>query len=77
MAQCPRCKTLTAYIDRHLQTCDSEQSSRRTATSVLAGKDLRQARLSHLVAIPGMLLVLDATPVWWIFVLTPFNVMAP
>ena len=62
MAQCPRCKTLTPYIDRHLKTCGSfEERDRdvsRFVAGVPSGKDRRQALLSHLVAVPGMLIFL-------------------
>ena len=62
MAQCPRCKTLTAYIDRHLQTCGSEEERdeavSRAVSGVLSGKELFQACLSHLLAVPGMLIFL-------------------
>ena len=77
MAQCPRCKTLTAYLDSHLQTCDSVYTPGKSSRNVLVGKDLLQARLSHLVAIPGMLIFLVGFTEFAILSLLAFNIVAP
>ena len=77
MAQCPRCKTLTAYLDRHLQTCASGESPGRTASGVLTGKVLFQARLSHLLAIPGMLIFLVGFTEFGILSIIALNIVAP
>ena len=77
MAQCPRCKTLTAYLDRHLQTCGSEDSSGKSSPGVLVGENLLQARLSHLVALPGMLIFLVGFTEFGILSLLAFNIVAP
>ena len=62
MAQCPRCKTLTAYLDRHLRMCGSGEEGHetvsRTVSGVRSGRDLFQACTSHLLALPGMLIFL-------------------
>lgn len=76
MAQCPRCKTLTAYLDRHLKTCDSKYSPGKSSSRVLVGKNLSQARLSHLVAIPGMLIFLVGFTEFGILSLLAFNIVA-
>ena len=58
MAQCARCKIMTPYLDRHLQTCGTEEDADSGVAVVLTGKLLFQACLSHLLAIPGMLIFL-------------------
>ncbi|MCY4528753.1 MAG: DUF4870 domain-containing protein [Chloroflexi bacterium] len=77
MAQCPRCKIQTAYIDRHLQTCDSRYSPGKSSPSVLVGKNLSQARLSHLLAFPGMLIFLVGFTEFGVLSLLAFNIVAP
>ena len=77
MAQCPRCKTLTAYLDRHLQTCEAGKPPSATASGVLTGKDLIQARLSHLLAIPGMLIFLVGFSDFGILSIVALNIVIP
>ena len=77
MAQCPRCKTLTAYLDRHLQTCGKSKASYGADTGVLKGQDLWQGRLSHLLAIPGMLIFLVGFTEFGILSIIALNIAAP
>ncbi len=77
MAQCPRCKVVTAYFDRHIQTCGHEEEPYEAVYVVLTGKDLFQACLSHLLAIPGMLIFLVGFIEFGFLSLVSLHIAAP
>ncbi len=77
MAQCPRCKTMTAYLDRHLKTCGPEEDPDNAVAVVLTGKDLFQACLSHLLALPGMLIFLVGFTEFGVLSLVSLHIAAP
>ncbi len=77
MAQCPRCKIMTAYLDSHLRTCGSEEDTDNAPAVVLTGKPLFQACLSHLLALPGMLIFLVGFTEFGALSLVSLHIAAP
>lgn len=80
MAQCPRCKTVTPYLDRHLRTCASreerDEDVAKAVSGVRPGGELTQASLSHLLAIPGMLIFLVGFTQFGILSIVSLNIVA-
>ena len=46
-------------------------------TEVRPTTERAKVRLCHLSGLPGMVLVLGVTPLWWIFALVPLNIIVP
>ena len=73
MAQCIACKAEIAVYDHSCPKCGADVRG----SEVRPSSERAKVRLCHLSALPGMVLVLGITPVWWIFALVPFNIIVP
>ena len=72
MAQCPECDAQIPVYVRRCPTCGS-----RLRREVRSDNERRQARLCHLLPLPGMLLFLVSWPALGVFALAPLNLIAP
>lgn len=72
MAECPTCVVQLPIYVRRCPTCGS-----RLRREVRSDDERRQARLCHLLPLPGMLLFLLSWPVLGLFSLVPLNLIAP
>ena len=72
MAQCPECDAQIPVYVRRCPTCGA--GLRR---EVRSDAERRQARLCHLLPLPGMLLFLVSWPALGVFALAPLNLVAP
>ena len=72
MAECPECDAQIPVYARRCPTCGA-----RLRREVRSDAERRQARLCHLLPLPGMLLFLVSWPALGVFALTPLNLIAP
>ena len=72
MAQCTACLTEIRIYDRRCPRCGA-----RLRREVRSGDERQQARLCHLLPLPGMLLFLMSWPVLGVFSLVPINLIVP
>ena len=77
MTECPTCYIKTPNLERHVQTCGSGELREGSISGLLTGKDLTQARLSHLLALPGMLIFLVGSTEFGLLALVALNIVAP
>ena len=77
MAQCIACNAELAVYGRRCQSCGSGELRDGSLSGLLTGKYLTQARLSHLLAIPGMLIYLVGFTEFGILSIVPLNIVAP
>ena len=77
MAQCIACNAELAVYGRRCQSCGSGALRDGSLSGLLTGKYLTQARLSHLLAIPGMLIYLVGFTEFGILSIVPLNIVAP
>lgn len=83
MAECATCKAEIAVYDRRCRTCGA--GVLRAANRLLSGaptdKELSRARLVHLLALPGMLVLVLAYPLTadtiGLWALAPLNLLIP
>ena len=69
------CRTCVVQLPIHLRRCPTCGS--RLKREVRSGSERQQARLCHLLPLPGMLIFLGSWPVLGVFSLVPFNLIAP
>ncbi len=72
MAECPECDAQIPVYVRRCPTCGA-----RLRREVRSDNERRQARLCHLLPLPGMLLFLVSWPALGVFALAPLNLIAP
>ena len=72
MAECPECDAQIPVYVRRCPTCGA-----RLRRKVRSDDERQQARLCHLLPLPGMLLFLLSWPVLGLFSLVPLNLIAP
>ena len=77
MTECPTCYIKTPNLERHVLACGSGELRDGSLSGLLTGKYLTQARLSHLLAIPGMLIYLVGFTEFGILSIVPLNIVAP
>ena len=77
MTECPTCYIKTPNLERHVQACGSGELREGSISGLLTGKDLIQARLSHLLALPGMLIFLVGLTEFGLLALVALNIVAP
>ena len=73
MAECSKCHAEVAVYDHFCPKCGADVRG----SEVRPTSERAKVRLCHLSALPGMVLVLVAAPVLWIFALVPFNIFVP
>lgn len=72
MAQCMACLTEIRIYDRRCRRCGAQ-----LRREVRSHDERQQARLCHLLPLPGMLIFFVSWPVLGPFSLAPFNLIAP
>ena len=77
MTECPTCYIKTPNLERHVLACGSGELREGSISGLLTGKDLTQARLSHLLALPGMLIFLVGLTEFGLLSLVALNIVAP
>lgn len=73
LAQCSKCYAEVAVYDHFCPKCGEDVRG----SEVRPNSERAKVRLCHLSALPGMVLVLAVTPVWWVFAFVPFNILVP
>lgn len=73
MAQCSECHAEIMVYEHRCPKCGADVRGNEIKPSSVRAK----VRLCHLSALPGMVLLLAITPIWWIFALVPFNIIVP
>ena len=73
MAECRKCHAEVAVYDHSCPKCGADVRG----NEVRPTSERAKVRLCHLSALPGMVLLLALTPVWWIFAIVPFNIIVP
>ena len=73
MAQCSKCHAEVAVYDHSCPKCGADVDR----GNVRPSSERTKVRFCHLSALPGMVLVVGITPIWWIFALAPFNIIVP
>ena len=73
MAQCNSCRAEVAVYDHVCPKCRTDVRGNEVRPTTVRAT----VRLCHLSALPGMVLMLGVTPIWWIFALVPLNIIVP